>query len=326
MEYTLCDLCKNDKFSVLYRMNIENEEFTLVKCTSCGLVFLNPQPNREEMPKYYPADTYYAYQEMKKPDFREKLKTFIMESGYKKDFKVWRKVVFSLLGQNLMTFVPSKPHGRILDVGCGNGAHLKWMKEHGWETYGLDINAQACKIAEKNGIETFCGELEEANYPDNSFDVVTMNQVLEHVHSPCSCLKEAYRVLKDEGLLIVCVPNIDSYESKILKKYWPDLDVPRHLFHFNLETLKYLLERNTFYVEKIRSKNWGLPFSRTGDTIKKMMSSKNPNFGNLSGFLMATKWLILILLVKPLAFVLSSKKEVFGSYISLQTRKNKTNL
>lgn len=328
LETVNCDLCSSSDFILKFTATSTefNEAFRLVECQKCGLVYLNPRPTKAEIGKYYPQENYYAYQGLDDKswnNFRQKVKNFILESqpGYADNLQWIRKVLWLLSRRSLMVQVPNMKGGRILDVGCGNGYFLKWLKEHGWETYGVEISQAACQVAQKHGLKVFNGELAEAKYPSNHFDVVAMNQVLEHVYSPRNYFREIKRILKPNGLLIACLPNFNCFESKLFGPFWLALEVPRHLFFFTPETLRKLAQAEDFQVENIKSKTFGLPWSGIKKSIKEAILLE---FGEKKGFKSQERsleyWLELIFL-KPLHYLTAEDKEDFGFFISLYARK-----
>ena len=141
---------------------------------------------------------------------------------------------------------------KVLDIGCANGDYLAWLKELGWEPYGVEIDENCVKFARKEyGIDIFCGDLLETKFPDNYFDCVTMWQSLHIHHHPLQILREINRILKKNGLVVVSVPNINSLEAKLLKEKSFLFDIPRHLYDFSPRTLKNLLKKAGLRTEKI---------------------------------------------------------------------------
>jgi len=128
--------------------------------------------------------------------------------------------------------------GRLLDVGCGNGLFPAYMKEFGWAVYGIDPDSRAADFARNHfGIEVTVGNLRKGMFPENSFDAVTMNHVIEHVHDPVETIEEAWRVLKKDGCLVMTTPNAGSISRKFFRGTWRGFEVPRHLWLFTAETL-----------------------------------------------------------------------------------------
>lgn len=231
MEYVKCDLCGSGDVALLFTAKDINQLkkglFNIVKCRKCGLVYVNPRPTKQEISKFYPKSYFLG------TNFKTTLKSDVSQSQFSKIEKI-------------------KKPGKILDIGCGSGEFLAIARQNNWEVYGVEISKIATKYAkEKFGMNVFTGELLETNYPNEYFDVVTMWQVLEHLPNPSEVLTEINRILKNDGLLVVAVPNINSYQARIFKEFWFHLDAPRHLYHFEPDTLKKMLRKNGFKVLKI---------------------------------------------------------------------------
>jgi len=233
MEYVKCALCGSENNSPIltagdYRLHTTDEEFNLVQCRQCGLIYVNPRPIREEMDKFYPKEYYNEQNQIS---------------------KLVVKLVHYMKIQNTMSF---KKKGRILDVGCGDGGFILHFKKRGWEVYGIDTSEAACKLAiEKLGRNIFNCKLKDCHFPDSYFDVVTLNHVLEHMSDPNGELREIHRILKDGGILLLSTPNIDCLQFKITRERWFGLDLPRHLYHYSHKTIVSILKKNGFNVVKV---------------------------------------------------------------------------
>jgi SAM-dependent methyltransferase len=134
----------------------------------------------------------------------------------------------------------------LFQKGCGDGAFLQSLKSRGWDVYGTETSAAGCAIARAKGISVHEGELATADFPDGVFDVITLWHVLEHLPDPVVELKRIRRMLKDDGTLVVEVPNSDSPTLRFCGGQWYALDVPRHLQHFSPSTLQRLLDSTGF--------------------------------------------------------------------------------
>jgi len=262
LEHTNCDFCGGNKAAKFLESedHVTKEKFIMVKCSTCGLVYLNPRPVKEKIGGYYPGENYYSYQDFtdKKLNYREWLKQASLE-GYYNSKNIFKKILSYLLVRNFQIVVPKELKGRLLDIGCGSGEFLNQMKNFGWEVYGVEISPEAADMGNKRGLNIFCGELGGADFPQNYFDVVVLSQTLEHVYSPGAYLEKIYRLLKQGGLLIIGVPNIDCLEIQVFGRNCHALDVPRHLHFFNVSSLRRYLEKYGFEVEKILSKKFSLP-------------------------------------------------------------------
>ncbi len=142
-----------------------------------------------------------------------------------------------------------KPRGRLLDVGCGDGEFLRVASEFGYNVWGTDISDASLELAGsalRNRIRK--GAVSECNFLPGSFDIAVLNHVVEHFDSPSKELISIRRLLKDDGILFLCSPNIDSLQLKVCKTKWIPLDPPLHRFLFSPDTATSMLQRSGFRV------------------------------------------------------------------------------
>lgn len=201
----------------------------------CGLCYTRPLPTEDELATLYDHN-YIVYQK----DNAGCTKRPLLSIGFLiylfKQSVNWDRHR-ALLGS---------PPGRVLDVGCGNGDFLISLKRRGWGVYGTEFSATGCYLASAKGIAMHQGAVADARFPDNFFDVVTAWHVLEHQPDPTAELPELRRVLRDNGLLVIEVPNSDCPTFRLCGERWIQLDVPRHLQHFAPATLGRLLSEGGF--------------------------------------------------------------------------------
>ena len=213
-------------------------DFHLVRCLNCDLIYQNPKLTKEELTEYYP-DEYDPYQR----GVVEQL------SGVQ---KFDRQHEMSRRCTRIEAYF-DKP-GKILDIGCATGLFLAAMKERGWEAHGIEPSDYAADYARTQyGLQVIHGTLEDTQLPEDQFDVVTMWDVLEHVDDPMETLKEVYRILKPNGLLVVSLPNPNSLEARIFGDTWIGWDRPRHLNIFSSEVIEKYLDKTGFQLNKIES-------------------------------------------------------------------------
>ena len=250
METTACDLCGSESATAAITSQdflLQRREVTaeFVKCDRCGLVYQNPRPTQEEMHNHYPSD-YESY--TLHPE----------DSG-----SSWllRKAIQYGLSKRRRLVSQNKGSGRILDVGCATGVFLREMHQDShWDAYGVEPNGYAARIArERYGLNVFHGTLEQASFENRYFDVVTLWDVLEHLHSPSEALAEIHRILKADGLLILRVPNGLSRDAQLFGKAWAGLDPPRHLYVFTPDTLRELLTENHYSIRELGCQSGGYP-------------------------------------------------------------------
>jgi 2-polyprenyl-3-methyl-5-hydroxy-6-metoxy-1,4-benzoquinol methylase len=154
--------------------------------------------------------------------------------------------------KNLIEKSTGKNKGNILDVGAGTGAFLNTMKNANWNDTGLEPD----KTAREKALELYGINLQEAekiySLPSESFDVITLWHVLEHVHELHKYLEQLKNLLSTDGNLFIAVPNYTSGDEKIYREYWAAYDVPRHLYHFSPKAMEILLNAHGLKVEKMK--------------------------------------------------------------------------
>lgn len=274
-------------------------EWNIKKCANaeCGMAWLDPMPTEEDIGCAY--QTYYTHGEdqdqantpapphrsrgallrkMIRKVFPWRYEAFIERGflaqafGYTRNTKPFQRVagytVYLLLRRaphlsRSISHLPLIPGGRLLDIGCGDGAYLEWMRKLGWEVEGVEVDPQAADAARRRGLVVHGKNLQAAGFEDGRFDAVVLTHVLEHVHDPEGLLRECYRVLRVGGIIRVLVPNIASYGHHRLRTRWPGLDPPRHLYHFTIQSLKKLAVQAGFNVEIGTSSAWAEHMCKT---------------------------------------------------------------
>ncbi|MCM8764572.1 MAG: class I SAM-dependent methyltransferase [Candidatus Omnitrophica bacterium] len=147
--------------------------------------------------------------------------------------------------------------GSLLDIGCGAGIFLEIMKEKGWEISATEISPYACRYCKENGFDVICCQLEEAGFLDSNFDLVTILDVIAHLHKPQNYLKEIHRILKQDGLLVIKTPHHPSFLFvfanlfSFTNRSRSLLHIPAQIFHFTPGSIKKFLSRNGFHILSI---------------------------------------------------------------------------
>lgn len=254
-----CPLCKESLSSARYVLS--DNGFNVVQCQRCGLSLVNPRPIEAQIGTYY-SDQYYTHV-TPRPNLKSKVRerVFLEAGGYPFAYtnfvkRLNWKILASILKSHITPIIPYRGGGRLLDVGCGNGEFLSLAHKAGWDTYGIDIDLRALTLAKNGHHKLICGTLETVKFQPSYFDVITILQVLEHCHNPIQVLEECHRILKDDGLIVVSVPNFDCLERKIFNASWIGIVSPLHLFHFNQVTLCEMLKCAGFQVTDTRFKVW----------------------------------------------------------------------
>jgi 2-polyprenyl-3-methyl-5-hydroxy-6-metoxy-1,4-benzoquinol methylase len=207
--------------------SVSQEIFELVYDENLDMLVTQPQPSLENLGKYYESVNYISHTDGNKSLF-EKAYQFVKNIALKNKL---------LLINDL-----SKSKGKILDIGAGVGDFLATAHQNGWETAGVEPNQKARQIAEKKGV-SFVDKTEDL--PDNSFDIITMWHVLEHVPNLENQIKELKRLVKPNGHIVIAVPNFKSFDANYYKEYWAAFDVPIHFWHFSKTAIKLLFEKHS---------------------------------------------------------------------------------
>lgn len=240
MEEITCPLCGANHTHLLFVGCDEwfglPGEFPVCKCRQCGLIYLNPRPTPETIGGYYPAQ-YTPY-----------LPAIADEPTL---WRRWnRRYAMSKRVQLVQAHV--SPPGRVLDVGCATGNFLAALREAGWQVQGVETNEGAAAYGRQRlDLDIFTGTLEEAHFPDHTFDLVIFWDVLEHVHQPRQALQEALRITKPGGHLLLSLPNPDSFEANWFGRHWGGWDIPRHLCVFPQSTLPHLFNKTGWQMEDL---------------------------------------------------------------------------
>ncbi|MGL4648521.1 MAG: class I SAM-dependent methyltransferase, partial [Caldilineaceae bacterium] len=239
METVICDLCGSPSQLAYaqpadYLMARPDVRARLVQCTRCGLVYQSPRPTLAEIGEHYPAG-YESYN-----DYRSQKTNPLLRMAY--DYGMRKRTRY---------ITRRKAGGRLLDVGCAAGVFLVAMRElGGWEVEGVELDAATADYARRTyGLTVHTGTLEAARLPSAHYDVVTLFDVLEHLHQPTAALREVRRLLRPGGTLVLRVPNLDSWDARLFGEAWAGLDAPRHLYVYGPKTLSATLEAAGFDIE-----------------------------------------------------------------------------
>jgi len=223
----VCALCLSDETKLLFKMQDRN----IVQCKNCRLVYINPWIEDESL---Y-AVNYFT----ERNRYIERIDDF--------------KPIFEDILEQIENY---KDKGKLLDVGCGPGLLLAIARDRGWDVAGVEISEWAAQYAnEELDIPVVHGPLAANSFSKGSFDVIIANHSLEHMPEPNETIKILSGFLKDDGLLMIGVPNFGSLMAKFKKAKWASLLPDQHRWQFTPQTLSILLEKNNFQVIDITFQN-----------------------------------------------------------------------
>lgn len=220
-----CILCNASKFRIIH----QKDRWKYCRCLNCGLVSLYPRPTAQELIKNYEDYLPTPSEEIDK----------------------WEKMMKQIIDKSadLIEARTNTGRGRLLDIGCGYGFFLKEMKLRGWDVEGVEVSQTGRQYArDKWGIDVYSQPVEDIDIPENSFDVVTLFYLIEHVNDPLVLLREVNRILRPGGLILLRWPHTTPI-VRILGPLSRKLDLyhtPYHLYDFSPETMKMLMAITDF--------------------------------------------------------------------------------
>ena len=229
-EWISCPLCESGEASPFirtrdYPLRLPGA-YTYVRCAHCGLVYLNPRPTWKERQQHY-SIRYPGYYDRTNENsyFQRRAAEFGL-------WKRWRVVA------------PFVSNGRLLDVGCGTGDFMSWFQSHsGGQAFGVDRNPEIGQPAQQGArARIMIGSADRLAFPNETFEVVMLWTVLEHLENPLPSLRECVRVLRQGGILVVRTVAIESWGARWFGPYWVGYDAPRILTVFSRSALRKILE------------------------------------------------------------------------------------
>ena len=220
------DISNNKLFMQVKDFSVSQENFDLLHNEELDMLVTSPQPNLEKLPSYYESDDYISHTDGKRSLFE----------------KMYHIVKIIALQNKLKLINSQSLKGNLLDIGAGTGDFLVVAKNNGWKIKGIEPGEKPKAIAVNKGV-SFANDLSELE--NNSFDIITMWHVLEHVPNLEFQIKELKRLLKPNGTILIAVPNFNSFDANYYGKFWAAFDVPRHLWHFSKTAIdKLFLKEN----------------------------------------------------------------------------------
>jgi SAM-dependent methyltransferase len=236
---TQCCLCGHDSAEPCavgedFEYRSSADSFLAVRCTSCGLVYLNPRPSASELGRIYPPN-YHAF------DFSQ--------SRYGIVYRIRRR----LEARRALAWCRGLPaDARILDVGCGDGFHLRILRDFGrgsWQLEGVEPDARAAAAARAAGLTVHRGTIQEVELPPAHYDLVLLIATIEHVEDPASVLRAVRNLLRPGGRVVMVTDNTETWDFRLFgSRHWGGYHFPRHWNLFSASTLRLLAARSDLEV------------------------------------------------------------------------------
>lgn len=266
LTHLTCPLCSSKSIQEIDSIQDHShskEFFIISKCSECNLIFTTNPPLPDQAGKYYENKNYISHS-----DTSDGLVN-----------KIYHLVRTFMLRKKRLSILNFSKGRKILDYGSGTGYFLNEMQLHGWNVSGIEINQQArvyCKS--KFNIETLAPQALLGLMENGQFDVISLWHVAEHIYDLNKTIEELNILLKPGGLLVIAVPNIESYDSRWYNKLWAGLDVPRHLYHFSSKVMVKYISNFGYTCESIKR----MPFD--GYYVSYLSESyKNTSFPLIKG-------------------------------------------
>lgn len=217
--------------------SVSSEMFQLKENKTYGFLETFPQPKTSQLLEYYKTEDYISHTDAKRNCFE----------------KAYHLVRRFSLKQKLKLINGFKNETKtLLDVGCGTGDFLKTAKENNWTVFGIEPNAEARSIANQKTENAVFDIHQLNNFESNSFDVITLWHVLEHLPDLEYQIVTFKKLLKPNGRLVVAVPNYKSFDANCYKQFWAAYDVPRHLWHFDQQSMSKLFAFINMEIEQTK--------------------------------------------------------------------------
>lgn len=241
-----CNICKKKsyfKYTLYDDRYGYPDTFSLFHCPFCGHKYLEHDFSSNDLGNLY--TNYYPRSVFSVDNYKP--------LTYKNNFTSW----FNGEKRAAYTYVPEDV--KVLDIGCGFGQSLGYHKERGCDVYGVEADSNILKIIEKYGFNVKIGLFDASDYEDNFFDYVTMDQVLEHTRNPIETMQGISKILKENGKVVISIPNSNGWGAKVFGKRWINWHAPYHLQHFSEKSIEIMAKKANLDVvsfKTITSSEW----------------------------------------------------------------------
>lgn len=217
--------------------SVSGDFFDIAECLDCSMRFTTPIPDKLQIGKYYKSANYISH-------------TNTNDGFVNRMYHIVRRITLRFKKKDICT-QSGKSSGALLDIGAGTGAFASYMVNNGWMVTGLEPDEKAREIAYKKNKISLLPIESLSELPRESFDVITLWHVLEHVHDLHKYILKLKELIKPGGIILIAVPNYTSKDSEYYNRVWAAYDLPRHLYHFSPASMRILLHRYGMNVHKI---------------------------------------------------------------------------
>jgi SAM-dependent methyltransferase len=227
-----CPVCRGKSFTARFVI----KGVAIEACNGCGLIVQNPQPSDDQLGAIYGGNYFIGSSE------NDRLGS---------QFDLVKRGTASLQLDEIAAYLrkhgPARNDLLLLEVGCGHGNMLLEARNRGYQVHGLEYSADAARVANRKlGANVVrVGTIGEGTFPEQSFDICILADVIEHVREPAGFFQNIRRVMKVGGIVFIATPSTDSWSAKLLGRHWVEYK-PEHLFYFDRNTITSLLTNAGF--------------------------------------------------------------------------------
>ena len=262
-----CMACGSSRFETLVNSQdfcVSQEAFDVNRCTSCGFSYTVNAPSQDKIGRYYEHEDYVSHTDTDEGIF----------------FRIYHSVREYMLGRKKAYLENHIKLKRVFDIGAGTGYFVNHLRSRGIHAVGFEPDENARKQAKKNFDLDLADDLDVVIQEADNFDAITLWHVLEHVHDLKGYFKKFNALLKDEGLLVIAVPNYTSFDAQFYGNHWAAYDLPKHLWHFSPQSLQLLSESENFQLIKM----YAMPFDPFYIAILSEGHKRSGFFGKFRAF------------------------------------------
>ena len=230
IHYSQCPSCSSESLKFALKAidhTVSREGFDIWECQNCGLRFTQDVPDAGSIGVYYRSDNYISHTNTNKGLINQ-LYHIVRGQTLSNKYR-------------LISSATRSRQGKMLDIGAGTGAFVAHMKEKGWEAMGLEPDEVAREKARTDNRVQLLEMDHLFSLPPESFDVITLWHVLEHVHDLHPYMERLKALLRRDGRIFIAVPNYTSHDAAVYREAWAAYDVPRHLYHFSPDAMERLV-------------------------------------------------------------------------------------
>jgi 2-polyprenyl-3-methyl-5-hydroxy-6-metoxy-1,4-benzoquinol methylase len=266
-----CLICGEDNTKLL---STHHDVLNVVRCERCNFTYQNPRPSEKSIKNLYTDDKYFNNPE-------------VGYNNYVKTYFEHQELFERIFTERLMLINKHKTEGKVLEIGCAHGFHLDFMRRSGFDVHGVELAESPYNYArDVLHLDVFHGTVEESKFEDESFDLILMLDLIEHLPDIYRTLDRIKKLLKPDGVILVQVPWELFHWEKVLQAFFegkkvgsiePDA-LPVHLYFFTPKTLISVMRKNGFLILERCSGNYGRIRSKIAP---KMSVAKDPFRENL---------------------------------------------